>query len=208
MIDTTGIKNILFDLGGVVTGLDIKAVLKQFREMGFEELENPEDVLGKYSFFRDYETGRIGTDEFTGSIQRLIGKEAGISNIVHAWNSMILDLPEEHLELLLRLKKKYQIFMLSNTNDLHVRSFNERVRELYGIGGLDEIFEKVYYSHILGMRKPDRKIFEYVLYDSCLNPEETLYIDDTEEHIDSAGQLGIKVYHLRPPELITDLFIE
>ncbi len=113
MIDITGIKNILFDLGGVITGLDIKAVLEQFREMGFEELENPEDVLGKYSFFRDYETGKIGTDEFTGSIQRLIGKEAGISNIVHAWNSMILQTRAAifrwHRTILWRAKKNWPV---------------------------------------------------------------------------------------------------
>ena len=118
---------------------------------------------------------------------------------------MILGFNTRSIELLLKLRQSYRLFLLSNTNAIHELSYNRLLNETQGIENLDRIFEKVYYSHRLGLRKPNPEIFKYVLKDSNLEPEESLYVDDTLEHVESAKALGIRAYHLVYPERITDV---
>ena len=204
-INTTGIKNIILDLGGVVVGLDPGKTIREFLSLGFHGIENTDFVMKKYPFFTLYETGKINTAEFITSIQKTTDRNISSEKIAAAWNTMILDLKEDVMFLLKKLRLEYRIFLLSNTNELHIRSFNEALYSKFGIKDLGGIFEKLYYSHELGMRKPDREIFEFVLNDSQISPGQTVYIDDTSAHIESAATLGVRVYHLKAPEKLTDI---
>jgi glucose-1-phosphatase len=204
-INTTGIKNIILDLGGVVVGLDPGKTVREFLSLGFHGIENTDFVMAKYPFFMEYETGKINTADFIASIQKATDRDISSDKIAAAWNTMILDLKKDVMHLLKKLRLGYRIFLLSNTNELHIHSFNEALNIKYGLMDLSEIFEKLYYSHVLGMRKPDREIFEFVLNDSQISPAETLYIDDTLAHIESAATLGVRVYHLQVPEKLTDI---
>ncbi|MCZ8285071.1 MAG: HAD-IA family hydrolase, partial [Bacteroidia bacterium] len=129
--------------------------------------------------------------------------------MLEAWNAMLLDFPLHRLELLKALKSKYRLFLLSNTNETHVREFEASLLNSQGYQNLEPFFEKVYYSCRMGMRKPDTEIFDYVLKENKLVPEETLFIDDTIHHIEGALKTGIQA-HLLPKgkeaeELIRDL---
>ncbi len=207
MINLKGIRNIILDLGGVVVDLDVGLTVREFADLGLTGLDKPDIVMARYPFFRDYETGRINTGEFLACIQEILEGETETEKIIRAWNAMILDTRADTLRLLRSLRGKFRLFLLSNTNDLHIRFFNERLLARHGIRNFEEVFDKVYYSHIIGMRKPDREIFDFVLKDSRISSHETLYIDDTEAHIQAAGRLGIRVYHLQPPQKLTGVLL-
>ena len=200
-----GIRNVILDLGGVILDLDVEATIKAFMDMGFPPLKSTDIILSKYPFFNDYETGKISSEVFIEHVAESSGNKYPREQIMAAWNAMIKGYREENIKLLLDLKKKYRLFLLSNTNALHEIHYNNQLEEQHGIANLDRIFEKVYYSHSLNLRKPNREIFEYVLNDAGIDPEESLYVDDTKVHVDAALELGIKAHHLAPPQLLTEV---
>ena len=205
MIDTKGIKNIILDLGGVILELDIDRTLRAFRELGFPALESADIILSKFPFFLDFETGKISAGSFVKRVMEISGRNISEEKVKNAWNAMIQGFRQENIRLLQKLRKSYRLFLLSNTNAIHEFHYNEQLRKEYRIENLDRIFEKVYYSHDLKMRKPDAEIFRHVLKDAGVQAEQCLYVDDTLEHIESARTLGIKTHHLAPPERLTDI---
>ena len=118
---------------------------------------------------------------------------------------MIIDFPVERIRLLENLKKHYRTFLLSNTNEIHLLSYSALLKRLHGVE-LDSLFEKAYYSHLIGLRKPKPDIFEYVLKQQGLKAKETLFIDDLEENIKAAQRVGLQTYLLQAPETLIDLF--
>ena len=122
------------------------------------------------------------------------------------WTAMLLDTPFANIEILKKVKSNYRTFLLSNTNEIHVQRYNLLLKEKFGINNFAELFEKVYYSHLTGIRKPDRKIFELINIENGLIPEETLFIDDTLPHIETATTLGWHTFHLKPPYTLKNLF--
>ena len=205
MINLEGIENIILDLGGVILELDTGKTIEKFIELGFPPLENEDIILSKYPFFLEFETGMLSIEEFIARLVGISGNHAPEEKILEAWNAMILGFRPESIRLLHRLKKKYRLFLLSNTNAIHEVYYNSQLKKEHGIGNLDRIFEKVYYSHELKMRKPDPEIFRHVLEDMGQSPGKCLFIDDTLVNIDSARRLGIRAYHLAPPERLTDI---
>ena len=205
MIDLKDIRNIVLDLGGVILDLDVNRSIVLLSELGFPEVEDLDIIFTKYPFFLKFETGRISPDEFLDDLTVILGNHAPREKIIEAWNAMILGFRPENIELLNRLREEYNLFLLSNTNAIHEVYYNDLLHLKHGIPNLTDIFEKVYYSHTVNMRKPDREIFQHVLTDSGLNARETLYVDDTEVHVKAARDLGIHAYHLRTPQRLTEV---
>ena len=205
MIDLNGIRNIVLDLGGVILELNVDRSIHEINRLGFPALEKLDIVFSKYPFFLEYETGRITSDQFIDALAGQMGDHTPREEIIQAWNAMIIGFQPDTIELLKRLSEKFRLFLLSNTNALHEVHYNDLLHRDHGIRNLTGIFEKVYYSHDLNMRKPDHEIFQHVLADSRLDPGETLYIDDTEIHVAAAGELGIHTFHLRSPQRITEV---
>jgi putative hydrolase of the HAD superfamily len=205
MIDTGGIKNIILDLGGVILELDVGSTIRAFHTLGFPRMESSDIILSKYPFFLEFETGRISSEEFICRIMEIAEDHISRDQVLEAWNTMILGFRESSVRLLLRLRKQFRLFLLSNTNAIHEVYYNDQLASGHGIENLDRIFEKVYYSHKLKLRKPDPEIFRFVLDDSNLVAGECLYIDDTPVHVETARSLGIRAYHLEAPQRITDI---
>ncbi len=202
----TGIRNVILDLGGVILELDVDATFRAFQQLGFPSNKKADIIFPKYPFFLEFETGRISPDEFIAKLMEIAPNHVSREKILEAWNAMILEFRSDSIEQVMKLHNKYRVFLLSNTNAIHEIYFNDQLKAGHGIENMDRIFEKVYYSHNLKMRKPDAEIFRYVLKDAGLLPKESLYIDDTLVHIETAGSLGIRAYHLAAPERITDVF--
>ena len=120
---------------------------------------------------------------------------------------MLLDIPKERIVLIRKLALKYNVFLLSNTNEIHLTHINKYLFDTYGITTINSLFKKAYFSHEIGFRKPNPEIFEFVLNENNLNPSETLFVDDSIEHIQSAKQLGINTKHL-VDETLTHFFNE
>lgn len=184
------IQNIIFDLGGVFLDLDVNKTIQAFLSLGFTEEMFNHDKNNEKVFWQ-FEVGTINPQQFRNGVRNLLGKEISDTEIDEAWNAMILGFKEEEIQLLLDLKSKYRTFLLSNTNIMHEKIYSDMLDSLMGIK-MTDLFEKVYYSHEVGLGKPDPEIFSLVINENGLNPEETLYIDDTEKHIKSAENLGIQ----------------
>jgi putative hydrolase of the HAD superfamily len=205
MIDLKGIRNIVLDLGGVILELDVSRSIELLSDLGLPGEENLDIVFSKYPFFLEFETGRIHSDQFIDALTAQLGDHTPREKVLEAWNAMILGFQPDTINLLIQLREKYRMFLLSNTNAIHEVYYNQQLCTEHGIRNLTDIFEKVYYSHDLNMRKPDHEIFQHVLADSRLNASETLYIDDTEVHVKAAGDQGIHAYHLRLPQRLIEV---
>ena len=193
-----GVKNIIFDLGGVILNLDNQRTEDAFTALG---VKNFREYFGHgfaADFFKDYEVGRIDDRQFIDSVRQLTGVAVPDQDIVDSWNALLLDFPPERIQLLKELRKKYRLFLFSNTNALHLAALQQIWTNTFGGGSLDQYFEKTYYSHLLGMRKPDRESFEFILKENELNGQETLFVDDAIVNVEGAELAGLKGLFLRP----------
>lgn len=179
--------------------LDIEKTQSALSRLGFDESmfhlhEEPENK----NIFILLERGLISETIFFSELKHMIGKPITTEQLKTAWNEMIVDFQPQKIKLLQCLRKKYRTFLLSNTNIIHIKQCNEIISKKYHISGLNELFEKAYYSYETGLRKPEPAIFEYVLNKSRLVPCETLFIDDSDEHLRTAQSLGIiTLFHAR-----------
>jgi putative hydrolase of the HAD superfamily len=199
-----GLKNIIFDLGGVLMNIDFKKTEKAFADLGFTDFKQHMTQFHITPFFEEYETGKINEAAFIKGIQQIAGKPLTDQQIIHAWNALLLDFPPERIALLEKLRQRYRLFLLSNTNALHYESFQQTLKNLTG-KKLEDIFEKTYFSHTVQLRKPDAAIYQLVLDENNLNPGETLFIDDTASNFSGAEEIGIQTFHLKAPMTILDM---
>ncbi len=207
-VDLTQINNIIFDLGGVIINLDYDKSIQELQKLCKDNCNIAYSQKEQAHLFDLLETGACTNEEFRQGLREAYKLEATDEEIDEAWNAMLLDIPQERIDLLLELGKKYRIFLLSNTNDIHLQRFNQIVAHSFTIPSLDSLFEKTYYSHLVGKRKPDAAIFEQILAENNLQKSETLFIDDSIQHIHSANSLGIHTLHLQPPLTINAFFAD
>jgi len=193
-----GIKNIIFDLGGVIINLDNQRTEDAFTAMGVKGFREYFGHGHAASFFKEYEVGGISDAEFIDSIRKLTGISVPDEEIVRGWNALLLDFPPERIQLLKELGKSYRIFLFSNTNALHLAALQQTYAATFGPGSLDDLFERTYYSHLLGMRKPDKVSFEHILRENQLQGSETLFVDDALINVEGAEGAGLKGLYLRP----------
>lgn len=190
-----GIKNIILDLGGVIINLNQSKTQESFQQLFPKKFNQISTPLIASNFFEDFEIGKISNNEFIHQFQQ-IDNNVSAKQIINAWNSMLLDIPKERIELIKKLGKQYNVFLLSNTNDIHYQFINEYVKAAFNISDFSKLFDKIYLSYHIKLRKPNKEIFQYVLDDAKINPIETLFIDDSLEHINSSKSLGIQAHHL------------
>ncbi|WP_299017822.1 HAD-IA family hydrolase [uncultured Polaribacter sp.] len=186
------IKNIIFDFGDIFINLDKQLFAKELGNLGISQVDKKWIPV-----LNNYEMGLITTDEFLTYFEEKlsISKET----LKTAWNSILLDFPEKRLRFIQQLseEKKYRLFLLSNTNDMHISWIQNNWGEaLYT--QFKNCFEQFYLTHEINLRKPNTNIYEFVLKENNLNAEETLFIDDTKENTDAAKSLGIQVWNLIP----------
>ncbi len=198
-------KNIIFDFGGVLLNLDIPLTIQAFRQLGIPDFDKHFTQYTADPVIEDLETGKISNEDF---LDRLVALGGGVFNTAQAtaaWNAMMLGYRKTSLDFLKTLAADHRLFLLSNTNDIHHRMFTGCIYEETGYKTLDEFFEKAWYSHKIGLRKPYAAVFEFVLKDAGLRAAETLFVDDSYTNTDAAAALGFKTYLLKPGELIEEI---
>jgi putative hydrolase of the HAD superfamily len=186
------VHNIIFDLGGVVLDIDYNLTRDAFIKLRFKDFETIYSQLKQELIFDLFETGRITAADFRDVIRNYAEKKFEDSQIDAAWNAMIVKMPAERVALLKELKKHYRLFLLSNTNEIHEKEFIRNITSSFGKNILPELFEKMYYSHSSGIRKPDTEIFKLILKENQLAAEETLFIDDSPQHVEGALKAGLQ----------------
>jgi putative hydrolase of the HAD superfamily len=199
------IKNIILDLGGVLLNLNFKKTEEAFRALGIEDFNTHFSQFQASPLFEDLEVGRVSPFEFFEHFRRETGLALTDEAIIESWNAMLLDFPPERLQWLEELGKKYRVFLYSNTNSIHYDSFHEAFERSFPGKNLNNYFEKAYYSHILGKRKPFADSFRIILEDAGLLAEETVFIDDTIGNIEGAREAGINAIHLVPGKTVLDI---
>lgn len=198
------IDNIIFDLGGVLLNLDMGKTKTAFAQLGWKE-ENWKDITRSgYLIFENLEIGLDSAILFRKNIRRILPTNPSDAEIDDAWNAMLLDFPTERVNYLLKLKDKYRLYLFSNTNELHLQRFGYIFEQTYGYS-ISQLFEKCYYSHEIGFRKPDPQAFNVVLNDAALNPAQTLFVDDLKNNTEAAENLGMKVLHIEAGTLMERL---
>jgi len=200
------IKNIIFDFGGVICNIDISLTEKAFHDLGLKKFDKSYSVTDRDNFFGAFETGRITPQQFRDTLKEYIEKRVTDNDIDRVWNALLLDIPEQRIDLLKQLRSKYKLFLLSNTNQIHYERYLSDFQKIYGLKDFNELFDKAYFSHQITLRKPFPEIFEFVINDADIMPSETLFIDDSIEHVEGARKAGLHAYHLKPDEDITKLF--
>ena len=157
------IKNIIFDLGGVILNIDYNLSVAAFEDLGLKNFNTLFSQAQQKQLFDLYEKGKISSNDFRNEIKSYLNHTVDDASIDSAWNALLLDLPKKRLELLQQVKLTHRTFLLSNTNDIHIEAFNDYLQKDFGIADLSGHFEKLYLSYKVGMRKPDAEIFHLVL---------------------------------------------
>lgn len=203
-----GIKHIIFDLGNVLLNIDPSLTHKALQDLNIPNFDEVYFSLNEKNIFHDLEINALSPRQFIDAIREASGLPLEDQQIINAWNALLLDFPLRRLQILQQLQLHYDLVLLSNTNEIHEESFNKTLHNAHGIPNIGVFFDKVYYSHRVGMRKPNPSIFQRVLDDCSFNPEHTLFIDDLEQNTLAAEALGIKTIWLKDGMTIEkDIFL-
>lgn len=203
MLDLSGIKTVIFDLGGVVVDLDLSLSVNAFRRLGIKE---PGKFIqhGVHSdIFLKLEIGEITEKEFFTGIRELAGKDLSEEEIRSAWCAMFSKLPAERVRIIEELKKDRRVILLSNTNSIHRDHFD---RMADGYNSLSDLFHEVYYSFVLHDHKPNISVFEKVIEMEHIDPGETLFVDDAQKNIEAARETGMHTMLITPEIQMEDIF--
>ncbi|NHB68950.1 HAD family hydrolase [Perlabentimonas gracilis] len=202
------IKNIIFDLGGVILNIDYHLTIDAYKNLGITDFDSMFTQAQQVGLFDQLDKGLVTPAQFRDGIRQISNPALTDKQIDDAWNAMLLDFPPQRLDVLEKVKPHYSTFLLSNTNAIHIEEYNKVLHKTFGVDNLSVYFDKEYYSHLIHMRKPDAEAFEIILRENNLNPSETLFIDDTQQHVEGARKLGILAHHLNIPagECIEKLF--
>lgn len=202
-----GVKNIVFDLGGVLLNIDPKRTIEAFGNLGMEQLVGERGLTYDHSIFYRMEQGQLTPDEFRKGVQNLLPNAVSFAEIDTAWTAMLLDIPAIRVQLLKKLRKDFRIYLFSNTNAIHVDKFHADFRDLHDFE-MSALFDKDFYSNEIGYRKPSLESFHEIIRLSGINPEESLFIDDAHANVEAAQKVGLKTYWLEPGQKIEILFQE
>jgi glucose-1-phosphatase len=191
------IENIIFDFGGVLYDISFDRAAKAFVNLGFTlprfQNEYP-------NIFKEFEGGILNPDEFVNKIQKLSDHKITKSDILNAFDLILIGIDAEKVEDLRKLKLKYCLYLLSNTNEIHFKKYSEEIKNNYRTSDFYALFKKEYYSYKLKMRKPEQSIFKFIMKDSNINPIGTLFVDDSNENILAATKLGFQTCWINTAE--------
>ena len=195
------VRNLLFDLGNVIVDIDVDGAFEKLGKLFRNDADR--SIIDKVLI--DYECGRVSTDTFIRHLLDQSKNHTEGSDIIEAWNSMLVGIPVYRLEMLRMLRNDFNVYLLSNTNALHLEWIRQYVKKTHQVNNFEkEHFHQAYYSHIVGDRKPMPSIFKHIIDDSFMTPALTLYMDDIQENLDVAKKLGFKTYLVKPGEEIAE----
>ena len=200
------IKHIIFDLGEVIININPPAVKEYMISKGVGNVDELHVRLLEGDVYHQLETGKISPDDFRSAIQDIVDIPVSNNDIDAAWNAMLLDIPRERIKFMTRLKSKYKLYLLSNTNSIHWESYDRYFQDHYDYPSINTFFTYCWYSHLMGVRKPDPEIFRMVMQEGQFKAGEVAFIDDLKDNVDAAATQGIIPVHLPPGKEIMDLF--
>jgi FMN phosphatase YigB (HAD superfamily) len=198
------IKNIIFDYGNVIFEINFEKTQQALIQLGITDIENFFSHKKHHAIFNDFETAAITPAEFRAEIRNAAHNPSLTDEEIDAaWNSLLIGVPEKIHDVLLEVKKRYRCFLLSNNNEIHYNYIVDYLKKEHALADYSEYFERAYFSQQMFLRKPNVEIFLQVIEENKLNPEETLFIDDSPQHIEGAKKAGLNtlLMDVHPKEL-------
>jgi putative hydrolase of the HAD superfamily len=195
-------RTLLFDFGNVILDIDYAGAHSRFNTLLREDADRNkiDTVLEKF------ETGKVSTEIFLNTVISQCRREIQAYDILEAWNSMLIGIPKYRLELLQVLREKYNVYLLSNTNAVHIEWVDRYMRRIYQVQDFEhEYFDEAFYSHIVGFRKPDPAFYQHVIREAFVEPAHALFMDDTKANIEAASALGFQTYWIQPGEEVAEV---
>ena len=200
------IKNIIFDFGGVIIDIDYWRSINAFIKLGAKEFESIYSQASQIEVFDKLDKGLISPDDFRKELIRFFPPQTTLQMIDDAWNAILLGIPGHRIHMLEKIRKNYRLILMSNTNIIHYDIYSKELKEKFGYDTLDCLFDKVYLSFELGMRKPDTAFFKLILDENHLDPATTLFIDDSEQNLPPAQSLNIHTFYLEKDTDVSTIF--
>ncbi len=201
------IKNLILDMGGVILDVDYKKIFEEFKKFGCKDMQSFFTQQTQIPLVDDFEKGLISPARFRDEVRKITNLNTEDKDLDYIWNSMILGVRKKDVELLKVLRNKYEkIFLFSNTNEIHIESVKKLFFDNLGYDVFDLMFDKVYFSNEIHLRKPDVESFDFVVADANINKNETLFIDDTSQNVSGAKQSGLNAYLLDNNQTLTEIF--
>ncbi|MDO9633586.1 MAG: HAD family phosphatase [Paludibacter sp.] len=204
MIVPENINTLIFDFGGVIYNINIQIGINNLKEIGFTDADEYIGHFAHNGFFVQWENGEISVEEFRNEIRKRCVNVVTDQDIDDAWCSIMLEIPDERIDLLQKLQKKYRLLLLSNTNPLHIEVSTKKELTKRGLT-MDDLFDKCYYSYEVGAVKPGEEIFLKLLQDAGVKAENCLFLDDGEKNIETAKKLGFNTYLVTPGQSLNFL---
>lgn len=197
---------LIFDLGNVIIDIDYQKAIQHIKQEIPTELHDRLDGFYLADFHKDYERGLISSKKFRKKVRKYFEQEWEDEKVDELWNSLLLKIPSERLELISKLRENYQIGVLSNTNFIHIQAVNRILREDHGLDNFAPIFDWVFLSHEMGLAKPSPQIYEKMLVDLGTSGDRVIFFDDLIANVEGAEAVGIQAVHVTGPEVIFDYF--
>jgi glucose-1-phosphatase len=198
MTEFSTVRNVIFDFGGVLFDIDYHAPLRAFEALGFRDFGSIYSQAAQQEVFDQLETGKISNEAFWRYLHDFV-PQASQSELEHAWNCILLQLWPERVDFVKKVKSAgYRTFLLSNTNAIHVAAFETMIEQAYGLDSFYAAFEKVHYSNVIGIKKPYPSTYLTLCDWHGLQPKETIFIDDSIQHVKGAAEAGLVAVHLQP----------
>jgi len=202
-----GIRNIVFDLGGVLLNIDPNKTIEAFGQLGMGQLIGDKGLTYDHDIFYLMEQGKVTPEEFRNGVRKLLSGEVTNEQIDVAWNAMLLDFPTIRVELLQKLRNEFGLYLFSNTNAIHVAKYQSIFRNEHGFE-VTSLFDKVFHSNEIGYRKPNPESFWEIIRLSGITPIETIFVDDLLSNVEAAIACGLKGYWLQPGQSVEGIFKE
>ncbi len=187
------IKNLIFDLGGVLLDIEFKRTVDAFSKLGIKNAYQLNDYPDVLDLFMALERGQHSPENFRKRFRVLSGFDGCDLDLDEAFNALLVGFVPERIERVQDLNLKYNTYILSNTNAIHCKYYNQLLYDTMGIKDLDHLVKKAYYSHDLKSRKPEKEIYLRMIADAGIKPAESLFIDDRQENLDAAKTLGLEI---------------
>lgn len=199
---------IVFDFGNVIIDIEFENLFNGFAESSGKSVETIKSRFEDSQIIRKYESGFFEEDEFYEAIRQIVGYPYSDNEIVTIWNSLLLDIPTERMELIHRVRNKFTIALLSNTNEIHIKACSKIFKSKFDLSSINSAFDKTYLSYELGLWKPEPAIYQHVINDLQLPPNKILFFDDNPQNVESALNMGIQAIQVSDNYGIIDFFNE
>ncbi len=197
-------KAVIFDFGNVIININFRLIYQTFARFTSKSESYIEKQIVDNQLFRRYESGQFSDEQFREIIRQILGFPLSDQQINTAWNAVLLDIPAERIDLIKNIRQKYPVYLLSNTNNIHIQAANAYLKKTHSINSLALLFDRLFLSYEMGMWKPDAEIYHAVLQEIKLPANEVLFLDDNFHNIEAANTLGWQTILVEPPTSIVE----